>query len=346
MAGIHVANARSPLDCETISMTLTRLTASDGGTAGAVATRNLERRKQELDAKLLRTFVTIVDLHSFTRAGRRLGLSQSAISQQIGAQERMLGVKLLVRAGKGVRPTPAGELLLHYARQILQKVDEAQRVLTSYETTGSGMLRIGAGGAACEHLLPSVLQSFLGQFPRVELRVLSGPSRVTLERLVDGDLDVGMLTLPVPEGKLRVLELGRDELVVIAAPTHEWAARRRIEPGDLAEQPLLVYERRSSTYHIVERMLLEAGVFPRVVMELDHLGAVSSMVRAGLGLAVVPRWAVLSDINAGRLVGLSIGRTGLYRLWGLGLRAEDHQPQTQRAFVRLCLEQLPPLLTV
>jgi len=305
-----------------------------------------ERRKQDLDAKLLRTFVTIVDLRSFTRAGRRLGLSQSAISQQIGAEERQLGVKLLVRAGKGVRPTPAGEILLHYARQILQKVDEAQRVLTAYEGSGSGVLRIGAGGAACEHLLPSVLQSFHDEFPRVELRVQSGPSRLTIERLLDGDLDVGLLTLPVAESKLRLVDIGRDELVVIAAPSHEWSSRRHIEPRELADQPLLVYERRSSTYHIVERMLLEAGVFPRIVMEMDHLGAVSSMVQAGLGLAVVPRWTVASEITAGRLVGLSIGKSGLYRTWGLGVRAEDHQPQTLRAFVRLCLERLPPLLTV
>lgn len=305
-----------------------------------------ERRKQDLDARLLRTFVTIVDLRSFTRAGRRLGLSQSAISQQLGAQERMLGVKLLVRAGKGVRPTPAGELLLQYARQILQKIDEAQRVLTTYEATGSGVLRIGAGGAACEHLLPNVLQSFHDEFPQVELRVLSGPSRLTIERLLEGDLDIGMLTLPVAESRLRLLELGRDELVAIAAPSHDWASRRRIEARELAGQPLLVYERRSSTYHIVERMLLEAGVFPRIVMEMDHLGAVSSMVAAGLGLAVVPRWAVVPDINAGRLVALSIGKHGLSRAWGLGLRVEGHQPQTLRAFVRLCLERMPPQLTV
>jgi DNA-binding transcriptional LysR family regulator len=317
-----------------------------GPTDATGALSNTERRRQDLDAKVLRTFVTIVDLRSFTRAGRRLGLSQSAISQQIGAQEKQLGVKLLVRAGKGVRPTPAGEILLQYARQILQKVDEAQRVLTSYESTGSGVLRIGAGGAACEHLLPSVLQSFHDAYPRIELRVLSGPSRLTKERLLDGDLDVGMLTLPMVEPKLRLLELGRDELVVIAAPSHTWATRRRIEPRELTDQPLLVYERRSSTFHIVERMLLEAGVFPHIVMEMDHLGAVSSMVRAGLGLAVVPRWAVLSDVSAGRLVGLSIGKNGLYRAWGLGTRAEEHQPQTLRAFVRECLEHLPSLLTV
>jgi len=143
---------------------------------------------------------------------------------------------------------------------------------------------------------------------------------------------------------VRRTPLGRDELVVIAAPAHPWAARRRIEARELAGEPLLVYERRSSTYHIVERMLLEAGVFPRIVMEMDHLGAVSSMVRAGLGLAVVPHWAVSSDVNAGQLVALSIGKTGLYRAWGLGVRAEDHQPQTLRAFVRLCRERLSGLL--
>lgn len=132
----------------------------------------------------------------------------------------------------------------------------------------------------------------------------------------------------------------------LAAASHPWAPRWRIEPHELAEQPLLVDERHSSTFQIVQRMLLEAGVFSRIVMEMDHPGATSSMVRAGLGLAVVPRWAVAADISAGRLDGLSIGKTGLYRAWGLGLRLEDHQPQTLRAFVRLCRERLSALLTV
>jgi DNA-binding transcriptional LysR family regulator len=304
-----------------------------------------DRRKAEIDAKLLRSFVTIVDLRSFTRAGRRLGLSQSAMSQQIAAQERQLGVKLLVRAGQGVRPTPAGEILLQYARQILQKIDEAQRVLTAYEAAGTGVLRIGAGGAACEHLLPVVLQAFHETYPKIELRVLSGPTRVTAQRLLDGDADVGMVTVPIADTKLRVRELGRDELVVIVPPAHAWAAQRRIDASDLAQEPLLIYERRGSTYQIIERALLEAGVFPRVVMELDRLGAVTSMVRAGLGIAIVPRWSVVGDINANRLVALSIGGHGLFRAWGLALRSDAHQPQMMRAFLRLCLEQLPPLLT-
>ena len=319
--------------------------ASVGGAAEPAVHAAIERRRPELDARLLRTFVTIVDVRSFTRAGRRLGLSQSAISQQIAAQERQLGVKLLVRSGTGVRPTPAGELLLHYARQILAKVDEAQRMLTVYDATGASVLRIGAGGAACEHLLPPILQAFHDEFPRVELRVLSGPTPRSIERLLEGDLDAALLSLPVTDPKLRLFEIGRDELVVITAPAHELAGRKRLEVAELAGQPLLIYERRSSTFRIIERTLLEASIFPRIVMELDHLGAVTSMVRAGLGLAIVPRWAVADDLASGRLAALTIGKNGLARAWGLGLRVEDHQPQTQRAFVRLCLERLPALLS-
>ena len=161
-----------------------------------------------------------------------------------------------------------------------------------YDSTGAGVLRIGAGGAVCEHLLPGVLKDFRVRFPRIELHVLSGHAPLTVQRLLEEDLDVGMVTLPVSESRLRVYELGRDELVAIVAPSHRWSTAKRIRSSDLATEQLLVYERRSQTFHIIERLLLEAGVFPPVAMEMDHLGAVTGMVRAALGVAVVPagRW--------------------------------------------------------
>lgn len=298
-----------------------------------------------MDAKQLRTFVTIVDLASFTRAARRLNLSQSAISQQVGALERQLGVKVVERAGAGVRPTAAGDLLLQYARQILTKMDEAERVLADYEHAGTGVLRIGAGGAACHYLLPSVLKEFRGRYPKLELQVVSGHTRLTLERLHEGELDIGVLTLPVSQPRLRILDLGRDELVAIVAPSHPWADRRRIQASEFAGQPLLIYERRSQTFALIERILLETGVFPQIAMEMDHLEAVVEMVRVGLGVAIVPRWALRSEVANGEVITLSIGKNGLSRAWGIGFRDENHQPQTLKAFARLCTERLPTLLT-
>ncbi len=297
-----------------------------------------------MDAKHLRTFVTIVDLQSFTRAGRRLGISQSAISQQIRALEKQLGVPILTRSGSGARPTPAGDLLLQYARQILRKIEEAERVLADLESSPRGLLRIGAGGAACHFLLPPVLREFCRRFPRVELRVTSGPTAHTVERLLAGELDVGLVTLPLAEPKLSLSELGNDELVAIAPPGHAWSERRRIQAADFAGEPLLVYERRTQAYHLIERTLLEAGVLPRIAMEMDQLEAVVEMVCAGLGVAIVPRWAVTAEHASGRLCMRPIGKNGLVRRWALALPSAQHRTQAVKAFMRLCQESLPPLL--
>ena len=298
-----------------------------------------------METKQLRTFLVAAELASFTRAGRRLGLSQSAISQQLSALERQLGVKLLVRSGSGARPTPAGEVLLQYARQIVRKMDEAQRVLSDYDLHGAGTLRIGAGGAACHYLLPAVLNEFHERFPKIELHVYSGHTRLTVERLLEGELDIGLLTLPVTHPRLRIVDLGRDELVAIAALSHPWAERRRVQPADFADQPLLIYERRSQTFRLIERVLLEAGVFPRIVMEMDHMEAVTEMVRVGLGVAIVPRWAASAEVAGGHLIALPIGKNGLSRAWGLALVDESHPPQPFKSFVRLCAERLPPRLS-
>jgi DNA-binding transcriptional LysR family regulator len=300
--------------------------------------------EHNVETRQLRTFMTIVDMESFTRAGHRLGLSQSAISQQLGALERQLGVKLLVRAGAGARPTPAGEILLQYARQILHKLEEAQRVLVDYETNGAGVVRIGAGGAACHYLLPPVLKEFRDRYPRLELRVLSGHTRLTVERLLAGELDIGLITLPVSQAKLRITDVGRDELVAIAPAAHPWAGRKRIQPADVAGQPLLIYERRSQTFQLIERVLLEAGVFPHIAMEMDHLEAVTEMVRVGLGIAIVPRWAIRTEVQRGEVLALPIGKHGLARGWGLALVEANHRPHTFKAFARLCTERLPAML--
>lgn len=297
-----------------------------------------------METKQLRTFLTIVDTESFTRAGRRLGLSQSAISQQIGALERQLGLKLLRRTGAGAKPSSAGEILVHYARQVVRKIDEAERVLADFESNGAGALRIGAGGAACHYLLPGILKDLRADHPKMDLHVVSGPTQTTMERLLEGELDLGLLTLPVTHARLRLQPLGRDELVAIVSPAHPWAARRRVQAQDFGDQPLLIYERRSQTFRLIERVLLEVGVFPSIAMEMDHLEAVTAMARDGLGVAIVPRWAVQEELAGGHLVALSIGKSGLTRAWGLGLVAQDHHPQSLKTFIRLCSERLPSML--
>jgi DNA-binding transcriptional LysR family regulator len=297
-----------------------------------------------METKHLRTLVTIVELSSFTRAGVQLGLSQSAISQQIGMLERQLGVRLLRRSGAGVRPTAAGELLVDHARQILTRIETARRLVCELETSPGGLLRIAANGAACRHLLPDVLAALRESFPRIELHVWSGHTDLTLGRLVVGDADVGLVTLPAAHPKLRLAQLGRDELVLVAPATHRFAASSAVEPAELAGEPLLVSGRRSRTFQLLERTLLEAGVFPRVAMEVGDSAALGSMVAHGLGVAVVPRWAIAGDLAGGDVVTRSLGAGALSRTWAVAFLEESQPRQALRAFVRLCTDRVPARL--
>ena len=298
-----------------------------------------------LATKELLIFKTIVEVESFTGAGRRLSLSQSAISQHMRALERQVGRPLLSRVGHRVRLTPAGEVLLGCAEQVLGKIDEAQRALAEDGEGRGGVLRMGTSGAACHHLLPRVLKEFRDRFPKLALQVTSGHSRLTVTRIVSRELDLGLITLPVEAKRLRITQLGRDELIAIVPPLHPWAGRRRVQAGAFVGQPLVLYERHGNTTDLILRFLLEEGVFPRVAMEIDHLEAMKEMVRIGLGVAIVPQWAVRKELTDGVLAPVTLGKTGLSRAWGLAYLEHPQQPATLKAFVRLCLERLPSLLS-
>src|SRR5882724_10795801 len=198
-----------------------------------------------IETKQLKTFRTIIEVGSFTGAGERLGVSQSTISQQIHALEEELGVPLLLRTGKSLQITPAGDMLLHCARQVLDKIDDTRRHLEEQARGRGGLVRIGTPEPPCNYLLPEVLVELKRRFPRIDARVVSGHTADTLARLAAGELDVGLLPLPVDAEKMRIVEVGRDELVAVVPPDHAWTALPFATARDFDKEPLLVYDRSS-----------------------------------------------------------------------------------------------------
>ena len=297
-----------------------------------------------IELKQLRIFRTIIEVGSFTGAGERLGVSQSAISQQMRALEDEVGVPLLVRTAKTLQITPPGEMLLACARQVLDKVEDTHRRLEEQARGRGGLVRIGTPEPPCNYLLPEVLLELKRRFPRVDVRVVSGHTPDTLARLAAGELDVGLLPLPVDADRMRIVELGRDELVAVVSPGHAWTALPFVTARDFEREPLLVYDRASQITELTLAFLLAEGVFPRIAAEVDHLEALKRLAEHRLGVAVVPIWSARSEIAAGRLVAVRLGATGLGRAWGV-LHADIQPfPATLRALVQLLAEALPPLL--
>lgn len=297
-----------------------------------------------IETRQLQIFKAIVDVGSFTGAGEQLGISQSAISAQIRTLEEELGVPLLIRLGRSTRMTPAGEVFLRCAQQVLDKLEETRRFLEEHGRGRAGAVRIGAPEPLCNYVLPEVLAELKRQFPRIEARVTSGHTAATLARLAAGDIDVALLPLPVDADKLRLVEVGRDELVAIVPPDHRWATMPFVTARDFEDVELLVYDRASQITDLTLGFLLEEGVFPRIGLEVDHLEALKDLVERGLGVAVMPIWAAERQCASGTLTSVRLGPTGLTRSWGVLHADLQPYPATLRALVRLLSDRLPQLL--
>jgi DNA-binding transcriptional LysR family regulator len=297
-----------------------------------------------IETKQLQIFKTIVDVGSFTGAGEQLGISQSAISQQIRAVEEELGVALLVRLGRSTRMTPAGEVFLRCACSVLDKLGETRRYLDEHAHGRAGVVRIGTPEPPCNYLLPEVLVELKRRFPKIDARVTSGHTAATLARVTAGELDLGLLPLPIEAEKLRVIEVGRDELVAVVPPDHAWASLPFVTARDFERHDLLVYDRASQITDLTLGFLLDEGVFPRIAVEVDHLEAVKDLAQRRLGVAVVPSWSARRELANGALVAVRLGPIGLTRSWGVVHADLQPYPATLRAFVRLLADCLPPLL--
>jgi len=136
-----------------------------------------------------------------------------------------------------------------------------------------------------------------------------------------------------------------DELVAIAPPGHRWDGLARVRAKDFVDEPLVVYERNSHTFRIIERFLLEDGVFARFAMEINDLEAVKRMVEAGLGVAVMATWMVRDEVRRGSLTTRPVGARGLHRAWGLLQRANESLTASQKGFASICRTRFPELVT-
>lgn len=276
--------------------------------------------RRNIDIDLLRSFVTIIEVKSFTRAAERLLRTQSAISLQMKRLEEQLECRLFERGGRGVEPTEAGTLLLGYARRILAANDEL--VGRMAEPLVEGDVRIGSPEAfATEHLAP-VLARFARAFPRVGMEVRTGGMQELTALQAAGALDLRLETAigDRPEG---ADELMREALVWCVAEGAEPEAR----PGATGQPLRLIVTSAPCVIRAhAERALAEAGVSYRIVFEGSSRAAVVSAIGAGLGVGILPRGSLASGMHrlsdAEGLPALPDCSTFLHARPGMGLVGE------------------------
>ena len=258
-----------------------------------------------MEVDQLRTFVAVVTFGGFRRAADVLFVSQPAVSARIKALERSLGVTLFERGRGGLVLSVEGRALRAHAEQLLRAVALAQQAVHEASGASGGVLRIAAALSICTYLLPDVLKRFQAEHPKVTITVGSGHSKQVLEMILNGEAEIG-LARSLHHPQVETVSLGDDPLVLVAHPSRVPAKSRKARLAEVADWPLIFFDRGSSDWTLSHGLFRLAGLVPNVVLEVETIEAAKRMVERGLGLAFLPWLAVTGDVRSKKLVAIEV----------------------------------------
>jgi DNA-binding transcriptional LysR family regulator len=289
----------------------------------------------DVDLDDLRALLVLAETLHFGRAADRLHVSQPALSKRLRRMEERIGGPLLVRGYRDVRLTEAGRLLATRSRHLVAEAS-ATLALTERAARGeAGLLRIGFGIASIFGLLPEVLLRFRRAHPDVQLHLRDMSTPDQIKALVSGELDIGFIRHRVSDDRLQMRHVLNERLVAALGPHIRWSTRAGLR--SVAAEPFLIISRARSAsfYDHVLSVCAAAGFTPRIVQEADELFTVVSLVRAGLGAALVPRSAALMRLPSVRFHELGLPQAA----WNIALAW--HRDSDRVPLVRRFLEAVP-----
>ena len=290
-----------------------------------------------LEIRHLRLVAAIAETGSVTRAGNCLHLTQSALSHQLRDAEEQLGAPLFERGSRKMTLTAAGARLLQSARTVIAELEGAQKEIQKRGTAMQGLIRLSTQCYTAYHWLPARLKLFQQKFPSVEFQLVVEATDDPFQALLEGKLDLAVICMRIRNRKIRYTPLFDDEMVVIVPRGHRHAGKKFMELQDFADENLFLYPRKEDS-SVLNEVLAPAGVWPRRIQEVTLTEAIIEMVRGGLGIAVLARWAVAPQLASGAVIGLSLTQRGFQRTWAAAQLRDSNPPAYLQEFVRLLTE--------
>jgi DNA-binding transcriptional LysR family regulator len=256
--------------------------------------------KTDIELRHLRVFAAVVDAGTYTRAARSLALSQSTVSETLGTLERTLGVRLFRKAARGMALTPAGEILLPYARRMVALTSDLAAALAGACTDVKATLVISAVESIGAYVLPSRLAALRERWPAVRVEVLTGPCAEIRDRVSQGQSDIGLVLDAEARDEGSTI-LAKARLLILSAPTHP-LARRRVSAEDLRRYDFYMCD-AAGDYHRMLQQHFDAAAVP--APRLQVLGTIEGVKRGVLAgstvLGVLPEHAVEPELRDGVL---------------------------------------------
>lgn len=263
-----------------------------------------------MEFKQLESFVAIADSGSFSRAAIALNLTQPSLSRQISLLEQELGQRLLVRTGRGVVPSAAGEAFLVHARGMLAAARRSQDEMRELERNPEGRVSIGLPPRVALGLCTPLIKAFRKRFPRAVVTVIEGLSLSLRESLCAGRLDMALMFDPSPSPQLTYERILRERLMLVGPPGRPMSAQ--VSLASLSDLPMVMPNNPNSIRNVVDAVLGPRGVTLNVIAEVGAVQTVLALVTAGVGYTILPQSAMLTTRDASALPARLIGPPAIW----------------------------------
>jgi LysR family transcriptional regulator, transcriptional activator of the cysJI operon len=291
----------------------------------------------------LKTFCDLVETGSFTKAAERNLVTQSAVSQQLKALETRYGRPLVERRSRGgVAVTEAGRILYEECKLLLGRFETMERRLRAPAATVGGAVKLATVYSIGLHELPPYVTRFMQAFPHVKVHVEYSRTDRIREACLNGSIDFGIVALPLRRANVEVIPWREEKLVLVCAPAHRLARRRRIRLNQLSGEGFIAFERDIPTRKTVDRMLKLHGAAVKIRMEFDNIETIKRSVELGGGVSILPETTVVNEVKSGRLVTVDFAEGRFTRQVGVIHRRGAVLSAAAAEFVRLLIAPPAP----
>ncbi len=290
-----------------------------------------------MDFDQLETFLEVARHSSFSRAAEKRFRTQPAISSQIRALEEEVGARLFDRSGGRVALTGAGKIFQHYAEQSLEARKTMMTTVAEMERVPRGEIVVGANEGTCLHILPEVFAEFKKSYPEVGVQISRLERAKILESIIDNSVDFGVVSVPVDDKRMTVVNIHRDELIIIAPAGHPLGKMKQATVADAAQYPLLL-PKVGRTRDALENLFHERGLKPKIAMELDSSELLKRFVAANVGVGFIARSNVQEELKARTLGAVPLADAVIRRDLALVFRKDKALSRAALAFIEIAVK--------
>src|SRR5437762_5504887 len=294
-----------------------------------------------MDFDQLNTFLEVAKLGNFSRAAEKVLRSQPAVSAQIRQLEQEYGHKLFDRSAKSVRLTPAGEVILEYAQQMMALRTRSLPAISERKGMPAGTLSIGANKGTFLYVLPKVLAKYHRAYPKVRISVYRNFTRKVTQKVEEGAVDVGIATMPVKSPSLAVLPVFRDHILLMVGKGCPLYSRKSATLEEIAQQPIVI-SKTGSARKLLEKYLRPYRENLNITMELTSVVMIKRFVAAGFGVSLISSTFARDNVRRGDVKLLKIEGLEISRELGLIFQKHRSLPRVASMFAELARKELAP----